>query len=136
MLYKQCHRKNNTVIYDEAYLRNGNRMVGIVIAGEIYEGWGMQLYDVSVVNNTVDGCYDNIASWLTDDNSPSINIAIDSNISTNSVRRSIAIYSINQNVVVSNNILDKEIYTDEDVINLGGLELIDNIVITPITPTP
>jgi parallel beta-helix repeat protein len=123
--------KNNTVICDDTYLRNGNRMSGIVLAAEIYEGWGMQLHDVSVLNNKVDSCYDNIASWLTDDDSPSINLTIDGNISTNSVRRSIAIYSINQNVIVSNNIIDKPIYVAEEVINLGGLELIDNIVNTP-----
>lgn len=123
--------QNNTVICDESYLRNENRMAGIVIAGEIYEGWGMQLYNISILNNTVDGCLDNIASWLAeDDNSPSIDITIDSNISTNSVRRSIAIYSINQNVVISNNIIDKPVYIDEDVINLGGLTVVDNQVNT------
>lgn len=122
--------QNNTVVCDESYLRNGNRMAGIVVTGEIYEGWGMQSYDNSVINNTVDGCYDNIALWLNDDNSPSINITIDGNISTNSVRRSIAIYSINQNVIVSNNIIDKSIYIDDDVINLGGLTIIDNQITT------
>lgn len=122
--------RNNTVICDETYLRNENRMAGIVIASEFYEGWGMQSYNNSILNNTVDGCFDNIASWMTDDNSPSLNITIDGNISTNSIRRSIAIYSINQNVLVSNNIIDKPVYIDEDVINLGGLTVIDNQINT------
>lgn len=120
--------KNNIVACDDTYLRNNNRMSGIVVAGELYNdgNWGMQLHDIQILNNIVNGCYDNFASWTTDDESPTINLLIDSNISSNSVRRSIDMDSISENVVVSNNLLDKPIHYDEED---EGLTLINNRVI-------
>ncbi|MBL8097725.1 MAG: right-handed parallel beta-helix repeat-containing protein [Anaerolineales bacterium] len=119
--------KNNVVTCDDTYLREDNRMSGIIVAGELYEGWGMQLHDIQILNNTVSGCYDNYASWTTDDESPTINLLIEGNISINSVRRSIDMDSISENIVVSNNLVDKPIHYDEED---EGLTLINNRVIS------
>lgn len=121
--------KNNVVTCDDTYLREDNRMSGIVIAGELYDDgdWGMQLRDIQILNNTVSGCYDNYASWTTDDESPTINLLIEGNISINSVRRSIDMDSISENIVVSNNLVDKPIHYDEED---EGLTLINNRVIS------
>lgn len=118
--------QNNMIACDDTYLRNGGRMSGIVITAEIYEGWGMQLQNIKIFNNTVSNCYDNFASWETEDKSPTVNLIIDGNISINAVRRSIDIDSINENVVVSNNILDKPVYYDEKD---KGLTLINNRIV-------
>jgi parallel beta-helix repeat protein len=116
--------RNNTVICDDTYLRDGHRMTGLVFAAEFYDGWGMQLHDNSFLNNTVSGCYDNIASWLSKVDGINTNLTIDGNISRDSTRRSIAIYSLNQNVVVSNNILDRPVH----VLNSDGLIMSNNQV--------
>ena len=117
--------QNNTVTCDDTYLRDGHRMAGLVFAAEYYSGWGMQLYDNSFVNNTVIGCYDNIASWLSKVDGVSANLTIDGNVSRGSTHRSIAIYSQNQNVVVSNNTLDRPVH----VVNFDGVLMNNNQVV-------
>jgi len=114
--------QNNTVTCDDTYMRDGHRMTGLVFAAEFYSGWGMQLHDNSFLNNTVTGCYDNIASWLSKVDGTSTNLTIDSNVSRGSTHRSIAVYSQNQNVVVSNNILDRPAH----IVNSDGVIMNNN----------
>jgi len=128
---------NNTVICTGIYLRDGRRPTGITVAEEYYSGWGAQRHDNNVLNNRVDGCYEGITSWLPEPEVASgklINAAISGNTVTNGIRRSIAVYSLNQNVLIENN----NIYAAAYIVNSGGITLKNNTVIgsTPVPPTP
>ncbi len=118
--------QNNIVSCTGIYLRDGRRPTGIAIAEEIYDGWGAQRHDDKVLNNTVSGCYDGIASWLPQmADGKLINAVISGNTVTSGIRRSIAIYSMNQNVVVRNNTIYAGIYVDY----YDGITLMDNQII-------
>lgn len=120
--------QNNAVTCDDTYLRNGNRMSGIVVAGELYSdgNWGMQVHDIKILNNRVDGCYANYSAWETDDESPIRNLLIEGNISLNAVRHSIDIDALGVDIVVSNNMIDKPVhYNAED----PGVTVVNNQII-------
>jgi hypothetical protein len=94
----------NTVSCTGIYLRNGLRPNGIVLAEEIYSGWGAQRHDNKVLNNTVSGCYDGIASWLPEvAGGKLINATISGNTVSGGTRRSITLSAVNQNVLIENN---------------------------------
>jgi parallel beta-helix repeat protein len=119
---------NNNVSCTGIYLRSGNRMTGIVVAEELYSGWGAQRHDNQVLNNNVDSCYDGIASWPADvSGGMFINGTISGNNVTNGQRESIVITSTNQNVLISNNYIFKALRVN----NSNGVTLLNNIVGSP-----
>lgn len=129
--------KNNNVACTGIYLRNGQRPSGIVLAEELYTGWGAQRHDNSVLSNSVTGCYDGIASWIPEvPDGKLINAIVSGNTVTSGTRRSIAISSINQNVLIENN----NIYVDISITSPSGVTLNNNIVngvaLTTATASP
>jgi hypothetical protein len=95
--------RNNTVNCSDYVLRNGHRSVGIGTAAESYSGWGMQLHDVSILGNTVTGCYDNIMSGVSSVGGTAQNILIDGNSLPSGTRYAITNRAVVQNMVISNN---------------------------------
>ena len=125
--------QNNYVSCTGIYLRDGVRATGIALAEEIYSGWGAQRHDDKVLNNTVNGCYDGIASWKPQvTGGKLINSSISGNVVTSGVRRSVAIYSENQNAVVDSN----KVYAAVYVSNSTGLTLSNNQVTGTVSITP
>ena len=124
--------QNNVVTCTGIYLRNGNRPSGIAVAEELYTGWGAQRHDDKIVNNSVAGCYDGISSWVPEmTEGKLINSNISGNTVINGIRRSIAIYSVNQNVVVDNNKLFSAVY----VTNSSGVTMTNNQVVGSVPAT-
>jgi hypothetical protein len=126
--------RNNAVSCTGIYLRDGRRPTGIAIAEESYSGWGAQRHDNNVLNNSVSGCYDGIASWLPEvAGGKLINASISGNTITSGTRKSIAISSVNQNVLIENN----NVFAAITVTYPTGVTLKNNIVIgsTFFTPT-
>ncbi len=118
--------RNNSVACTGIYLRNGQRPSGIVLAEELYTGWGAQRHDNSVLSNSVTGCYDGIASWVPEvTGGKLINAVVSGNTVTGGTRRSIAISSINQNVLIENN----NTFADISITSPAGITLNNNIVI-------
>ncbi len=117
--------QGNTVLCTGIYLRDGRRPTGIAVAEESYDGWGAQRHDTSLLNNTVDGCYDGIASW--DPEEPEgmeINLIVKDNTLTNGTHRSISLEWFNLNVLIIDNTVDTPIH----VVNMEGVMLVNNTV--------
>ena len=124
--------QNNTVICTGIYLRDGRRPSGIAMAEEYYSGWGAQRHDNHVLNNKVDGCFDGIASWQPDfADGKLVNAVLSGNTVINGTRRSIALYSANENVLVENNSVYAAVY----VVNSSGVTLTNNVLVGS-TSTP
>ena len=125
--------QNNTVSCTGIYLRDGRRPTGIALAEEFYDGWGAQRHDDKVTGNTVSGCHDGIVSFESKvDNNKLLNAVISGNTILDGIRRSIAIYSENENVVVK----DNEVYTGVYVDFLEGMTLSNNWLVGTASPTP
>jgi hypothetical protein len=127
--------QNNSVSCTGIYLRDGRRPTGIAIAEEAYSGWGAQRHDNNVLNNSVTGCYDGISSWLPEvSGGKLINAVISGNTVTSGTRKSIAISSVNQNVLIENN----KVFAALTVTYPSGVTLKNNSVIgsTVKTATP
>lgn len=124
---------SNNVSCTGIYLRNGNRMTGISVAEESYSGWGTQRHDNQVLNNTVNGCYDGITSWVSEvSGGKLLDAVISGNTVTNSQRDSIYLNGANENVLVSNNYLFKA----PRVSAPAGVTLQNNVIISNGTPPP
>lgn len=115
--------QNNNVSCTGIYLRNGNRPTGIALAEEDYSGWGIQRHNQYVFGNFVDGCSDGIASWKPEiSGGKLIDSEISGNTVINGIKRSIAIYSENQNVVIQNN----SVYADIVINYPSGVTTVNN----------
>jgi parallel beta-helix repeat protein len=118
--------QNNTVSCTGIYLRNGRRATGIALGEEAYTGWGAQRHDDKVLNNSVKDCYDGIYAWISEiSGGKLINATISGNTVPSGTRRSIAISSVNQNVLIENN----TIFTAITVTNPTGVTLKNNVLI-------
>lgn len=126
--------KNNTVNCTNYSLRDGHRAIGIGTGAETYSGWGMQLHDISILNNTVTGCYDNVRISSSGVSTPTVNILVGGNILPSGTRYAIANRAIVQNMVVSNN----QIHSGGLSFNpSAGVTLSNNtIMVGAIAPTP
>jgi hypothetical protein len=116
--------QGNIVTCTGIYLRDEGRPNGIVIAEEFYDGWGAQRRNTSILNNTVDGCQDGIASRESEvHGGMEIDLLIKGNTVINGTRRSISIRGINQNVQIENN----TVYAPIHIENMDGVTLLNNI---------
>lgn len=112
------------------YLRDGRRAAGIASGEEYYLDWGAQRHDNNILNNTVDGCYEGIASWTSKiPEGKEINLLIKNNTVINGTYRSIAIGWNNQNVLIENNKIFAPVHVDDT----RGVTVLNN---TAIGATP
>jgi len=125
---------NNLVYCTGVYLRDGKRPNGIAFAEESYEGWGLQRRDNSAVNNKVNGCNTGIGSWESEEETgKEVRLLIEGNQVFNTTGRSIELNTVNEDVIVKNNISDKPAF----VRHPEGVTLVENIedVATPFSQT-
>lgn len=123
--------RDNDVICTGIYLRDQRRPTGIAIAEEFYEGWGAQRHDTNISHNTVNGCYEGISSW--DPEMPEgmeINLVISDNKIINGTHHSISLKWRNQNVLIENNTLYKDLSVDY----MDGVTLLNNTVFWQLNP--
>lgn len=121
----------NLVYCTGIYLREGRRPNGIVFAEELYEGWGTQRHDNSAINNLVHDCNTGIGSWESElSTGKEIRLLIEGNQIFNTIKQSISLNTINEDVVVRNNISDKPVYIEYP----EGVTLVENIEATATQP--
>ncbi len=124
--------QNNEVYCSGIYLREGKRPTGIAFAEESYKDWGAQRHDNSAINNQVNGCDAGIVSWISElPTGMEIRLLIEGNRIFNTIGRSIELNTVNEGVVIRNNISDKPVFVREP----EGAEVTGNIEISA-TPSP
>ncbi|NWF64722.1 MAG: right-handed parallel beta-helix repeat-containing protein [Chloroflexi bacterium] len=95
---------NIQALGNNSYCTTGVPM-GIALGEENYAGWGAQLHDVTVSNNTVNGCYTGIMVFASDVGGTLTNVTISGNNVPTAQRRGISLdNAANLNVLVSNNV--------------------------------
>lgn len=119
--------RNNVSYCTGTHLRNGNRATGIALGEESYSGWGAQLHDVLIVNNTITECSTGVAAYESNVGGILANVTISTNKIPSGEKRGISIQTLtNQNVMVSNNTVFNSIYVLQPV----GVTLTGNIIET------
>ncbi len=129
--------QNNTIYCTGTYLRDGKRPIGIALGEEAYSGWGAQLHDILISDNSIADCHTGIAAFHSNVDGTLTNLTIDNNNVPGGQVRSISLQSAsNQNVVVSNNSIFNNVYVNQpDGVTLTG-NIVNGTVSTPSTPTP
>jgi parallel beta-helix repeat protein len=124
---------------DAQFLRNGSRAKGITIGEESYSGWGAQLRDVSIIENTVTDCSTGIMAFQSDVGGTLTDVLIDNNIIPSGTKLPLSIDASKcSNVVVSNN----RIWINNIWVRCAGVILSGNVLYTdaptntPIVKTP
>jgi parallel beta-helix repeat protein len=123
--------KNNLSYCTGTHLRNGNRAIGIALGEEAYTGWGAQLHDILISNNTIRDCYTGIAAFESSVNGTLTNVTMANNIVPSGQVRGLSLQTLtNQNVLVSYNTLFNPIYVNQPT----GVTLVGN-TIGSVAPT-
>ncbi len=114
---------------------DGSRPTGIGLGEEYYSGWGAQLHDVVVLENTVKDCGKGISAFASQVGGTLTNVTITKNTVPSGEGRSISLFSSpNENVAISYNLLFNEPYASDST----GVTQAGNTIIgtTPPASTP
>jgi parallel beta-helix repeat protein len=119
--------KNNTVYCTGAVLRrDGKRPTAIGLAEEEYDGWGAQMHDVVVSDNTIKDCGKGIGAFDSELGGTLTNVTITKNYIPSGQGRAISLTSErHRNVVISYNTIFNEVYLSEP----AGITVIGNTII-------
>jgi parallel beta-helix repeat protein len=126
---------NNTIFCTvDAPTWNGNIMHAVSVGEESYSGWGAQLHDVLITNNTMRDCRTGLQVVQSDVGGTLTNFLFDNNTVFSATKRSVSLDNTkNVNVKITNN---KLYALDWWVRSSSGVTLSGNTVIGVDTPTP
>lgn len=107
---------------------DGSRPSGIAIGEEEYEGWGAQLGNITIKNNIVGFCRNNIAKWASDVGGGLKTALIANNTLWGSIKAGIAVDHDggDSNIVIANNIVSAPSGNGAFIENRAGINLHHN----------